>query len=693
MQKIFVNHPGAQDGRPPFWMPWGCGGCLWRTLVFISTLLLMLYMMSRCHGNSEQPNPPGPFVIDTTVVVPNPANDDSTFHINPNIDPLPLDSVLGANDPWLPEHPGGNPITPELPADSANTIAPIDNPVRDSLGVTVNGNALNVLISLQQKQNMEEEMAAWAQKFKQVYPDQDYAVTYYNPLTCLMQITVPENMREQVKSEINSKMPMFDFIVFDEEIMGPSLVPNDPAMQDQSCNWWHQAVQLYEAWDITMGNPDIVIGVVDSYFDLRHPEIRNKRIISPLCLSRMQEDRTNLLPPEGCDLSSAYHGTHVLCCAAAEANNQEGSSGVSPKCSVIPVSVADPRNPGHCSSSLRIAEGFLYCIMHGANVINCSMGANLEQFASMPNEQQVDLAKTQMRAEENVWDYVFRVAERRNCTIVFAAGNESAVAGIDASKRNNNTIRVSACSHRLDSVGFTNFGLLPELGVNYSTVSMPGVDIIGGVPNNKYCMMAGTSQAAPLVAGTVALMKSIDPTLTNREIIDILIETGKPQPEEQHIGPLVQIKDALLRVQNRHPQIAEVLEDPTTLEGLWECRSDLVATSTEEPITLYLELKSGGTGLIFSQTSNGIIHESPVSWRVDTAAKEVKIESTKELECPSDNSGFKKVVLTGAAGSNGRMTLIGHHPDGDSDNTFSCDMAYRSRLNIKCDACGTTKNY
>ena len=56
MQKIFINHPGARDGRPPFWKPWGCGGCLWRTLVFLSTLFLLFFLMSRCHGSGSSPD-------------------------------------------------------------------------------------------------------------------------------------------------------------------------------------------------------------------------------------------------------------------------------------------------------------------------------------------------------------------------------------------------------------------------------------------------------------------------------------------------------------------------------------------------------------------------------------------------------------------------------------------------------------
>ena len=53
------------------------------------------------------------------------------------------------------------------------------------------------------------------------------------------------------------------------------------------------------------------------------------------------------------------------------------------------------------------------------------------------------------RYGEQVWDYIFDLAEERNCVIVWAAGNETILAGMDCSKRNNNTIRVSALDQNL----------------------------------------------------------------------------------------------------------------------------------------------------------------------------------------------------------------------------------------------------
>jgi hypothetical protein len=191
-------------------------------------------------------------------------------------------------------------------------------------------------------------------------------------------------------------------------------------------------------------------------------------------------------------------------------------------------------------------------------------------------------------------------------------------------------------------------------------------------------------------------MKSIDSTLTNDEVINILVETGKPQPQEQHIGPLVQIKDALERVKTRHPQMADILNDPNQLVGLWECRSSLLVASTDEPVTLYLKLEPQGRGTVFSILTNNTVHEAPVTWNVDVAEQKVEIRSITELQCPKDPSGFKKLILVGTADSNGRMQLVGHHVENDPndpDKTFDCDMAFRNRLTVTCGACGVVKTY
>ena len=70
------------------------------------------------------------------------------------------------------------------------------------------------------------------------------------------------------------------------------------------------------------------------------------------------------------------------------------------------------------------------------------------------------------------------------------------------------------------------------------------------IPNNKYIAWPGTSFAAPIIAGVVALIKSQNKDLTTSQIIRILQSTGKPIASNPEIGNLVQIKDALIKAKN-----------------------------------------------------------------------------------------------------------------------------------------------
>ena len=146
-----------------------------------------------------------------------------------------------------------------------------------------------------------------------------------------------------------------------------------------------------------------------------------------------------------------------------------------------------------------------------------------------------------------MWDYVYQLAEKHNVTIVWAAGNSNCFAAMDVSKRNANTIRVSAVDRSLKRANFSNYGNFAMKRIYASTISAPGVDIWGALPNNQYAAWPGTSFSAPIITGVVALLKSQNKNLTTRQIIQILQETGKPIAASPEIGKLVQIKDALER--------------------------------------------------------------------------------------------------------------------------------------------------
>jgi subtilisin family serine protease len=65
------------------------------------------------------------------------------------------------------------------------------------------------------------------------------------------------------------------------------------------------------------------------------------------------------------------------------------------------------------------------------------------------------------------------------------------------------------------------------------------------MPINDFDVMSGTSMAAPIVAGTIALLKSVNRDVTISQAIDILTQSGMALSDSS-LGPLVQADRALI---------------------------------------------------------------------------------------------------------------------------------------------------
>ena len=59
-------------------------------------------------------------------------------------------------------------------------------------------------------------------------------------------------------------------------------------------------------------------------------------------------------------------------------------------------------------------------------------------------------------------------------------------------------------------------------------VAAPGADVVGPVPGGVYADWSGTSTATPLVAGQVALLRSMDPSGSPAEVIADITATRQP---------------------------------------------------------------------------------------------------------------------------------------------------------------------
>ena len=124
---------------------------------------------------------------------------------------------------------------------------------------------------------------------------------------------------------------------------------------------------------------------------------------------------------------------------------------------------------------------------------------------------------------------------------MFAAGNDDILTSIPPENRNASSIVVTAVDKRLYPTVFTNYGPC-------SDISAPGKGIYSSFPSNTFQSCDGTSMAAPIVTGTIALMKSIKKDITVSQARNALYKTGADV--YGYIPPMVLVDKALVAVKN-----------------------------------------------------------------------------------------------------------------------------------------------
>ncbi len=276
--------------------------------------------------------------------------------------------------------------------------------------------------------------------------------------------------------------------------------------------------KVIDAWE-RMGNTGsarITIAVIDNGFDLTHPDLRNK-VHKPWDLWTKSSKVS-----EGDPFFT--HGTPCASVALASANGR-GMVGVAPKAKFMPLSGT--------SFGLRATENmFNYCIENGADIISCSWGSTDPRYTlSVLKEEAIAKAAVEGR-------------KGKGSVILFAAGNEG-LDYINFYAAHPDVIAVGACDSKDRHSRYSNSGR--ELSVVApSNGDWPilaaraywdeGTTVRGGGEfrwwadgqsrGDNYKHFGGTSAATPLVAGICALMLSVNPNLTAKEVKEILEKTA-----------------------------------------------------------------------------------------------------------------------------------------------------------------------
>ena len=284
--------------------------------------------------------------------------------------------------------------------------------------------------------------------------------------------------------------------------------------------------RVWEAWVVTEGSSEVVVGVNDDGCDLNHEEFEGKMADT----YDFPDDWESRL-----DGTSGFggHGTCVAGVAAAQGYNGKGVVGVCPNCGVRcswTIDTSDSVSSG--LSDAEIAEKFTWHTDQGTAVVNNSWGpwgGDPGVAGDTPGIQPVP----------TVIKEAFEYAESdgrdgKGMVIVFASGNSNEDVAASPLANYENSVAVAAVDDQGLKSFYSNWGAGIDIaapsngGMNgIVTVSPSGtvVDIEGQPGYTK--SFGGTSSASPFVSGVVGLIISANPDLTAAGVRDILKRSAR----------------------------------------------------------------------------------------------------------------------------------------------------------------------
>ena len=265
---------------------------------------------------------------------------------------------------------------------------------------------------------------------------------------------------------------------------------NDPSFKDQ---WGLAKIGAESAWTRTTG-AGIRIGIVDTGIDLEHEDLAGKVVESINCVgSGGDQAKCN-----GSAQDDQGHGTHVGGIAAASKDNGKGVAGVAPDAQLVVAKVMNSQGAGAGSD---VTAGIKWVVDHGAKVVNLSLGDPAQPITALISENELK------EGVEYAWSH--------GAIAVMAAGNSGTGLGIEGANFGDmNAIVVGATgpddtpASYSTSTGEAKWAVAAPGGA--ADQSKKANDIFSTFwikgQKNSYGYQAGTSMAAPHVAGAVALL-------------------------------------------------------------------------------------------------------------------------------------------------------------------------------------------
>ena len=306
-----------------------------------------------------------------------------------------------------------------------------------------------------------------------------------------------------------------------------NIIPNDT---NQASQWHLNKINAYGAWNIEKGKPNVKVAILDSGTNWIHEDLgldtdsyQNINLNSgedawsnpnnPATGNGIDDDGNGLIDDWkgwNFDLNNNnsqgtfYHGTWVAGIVSAKTNNNKGIAGISGGWNNQGSKLLICNVGQNFPNGLVIDDAILYAGQMGVKVIQLSLS---------------------VAPSTAINDAITFAYNTYGLVIVCASGNNSSSSGVSYPASNSLVFAVGATTQSDTRASFSNHG-------NNIFVAAPGVGIVStGIAGGYTCSGGtcadGTSFAAPIVSGIIALMYSVNPCLTQTQVKQILKVTSE----------------------------------------------------------------------------------------------------------------------------------------------------------------------
>ncbi len=289
-------------------------------------------------------------------------------------------------------------------------------------------------------------------------------------------------------------------IRYEKDAIIKALFPDDPKYPQQ---WYLESINADRAWERAWGNPGITVAVIDTGINYLHPDLKGNMWINEdeIPDNGIDDDGNGYVDDyygydfvngDGNPMDDNGHGTFVAGIIASQINNSLGVAGIA-QVKIMALKVLGSDGTGYESD---LAEAIYYAVENGADIISMSLGGS----------EYIELLEN---ACNDAWN--------SNVLLVAASGNDGSE--IDYPARFGSVIAVGSIDENNKLSSFSDYGREQE-------IVAPGENILSTYPGGSYKSLSGTSASTPQVSGVAALILSMNPDLSNRDIRKILQQSA-----------------------------------------------------------------------------------------------------------------------------------------------------------------------